>query len=181
MRWHDVTTISSSNLLDSARETCARAPDLQRKNDRRCSPNGPPQTNGVTIVVIIGLLLHHARTSLVAWAEAQAAGGHTPFGTSLGVLRFRRFSPCRAVRPGSESRTGAISFRLEWCPSPGTRTSSMMARYSMVPILSPGGANKGGITRPLSVTAVKTITEARCLLRNTWVTSGRLVAMIWGC
>ena len=41
----------------------------------------------------------------------------------------------------------------------------MMARYSMVPILSPGGANKGGITRPLSVTAVKTITEARCLLR----------------
>ena len=43
----------------------------------------------------------------------------------------------------------------------------MMARYSMVPILSPGGANKGGITRPLSVTAVKTITEARCLLRNT--------------
>ena len=84
IRWHDVTTISSSNLLDSAREACARAPDLQRRNDRRCSPNGPRQTNGVTIVVIIGLLLHHARTSLVAWAEARAARGPYPFRHELG-------------------------------------------------------------------------------------------------
>ena len=84
IRWHDVTTISSSNLPDSAHEACARAPDLQRRNDRRCSPDGPPQTNGVTIVVIIGLLLHHARTSLVAWAEARAARGPYPFRHELG-------------------------------------------------------------------------------------------------
>ena len=39
----------------------------------------------------------------------------------------------------------------------------MMDRYPVVPILSPGGANKGGITRPLSVTAEETITRGKML------------------
>ena len=105
-------------------------------------------------------------------------GSHTPFGTCFGIFRFGRFRACWAVGAGSESRTGPISFTAYRCHIPGTMISSMMARCSVVPILSPVGTNEGGVTRRSPVIASNTITGARCLFPSTRGTSAGLVAMI---
>ena len=105
-------------------------------------------------------------------------GGHTPFGTCLGIFRFRRFRAFWAVGAGSESRIDAISFTVYRYTRPGTMASSMMPKCTVVPILSPIGTNEGGVTSPSPAIASNTITGTRCLFPSTRGTSAELVAMI---